>query len=234
MNYKRIIQAFALAVALIPTLALALPQINGTLGFIPFDTSASFTGPNLTSATSFSFAASAGTGPIGEEINTVGLPTYNGIANDFHFANGIWQRGIGGQPATSSYHVYQNATPLLIGAGGAITNGTISSFFAFGFDGAGQPSDRFQFDLHSATKGMVGTTSLTLAGTGILRDTQGVFADTAAAFLLGTVGTATTISNYSVSFATQPVPEPETYAMLLTGLGLVGFMARTKVRRTRV
>jgi len=34
----------------------------------------------------------------------------------------------------------------------------------------------------------------------------------------------TTISNFSVS----AVPEPETYAMLLVGLGLLGFAARRR------
>jgi hypothetical protein len=228
MNLKRIIRTFASVIALIPTLALALPQINGTLGFIPFGANASFTGSSLTTATSFSFAASAGTGLIGVDINTVGSPNYNGVANDFYFANGIWQAFTAGQPATSSYFVYQSATPLNIGAGGAITNGPIANLFAFGFDGVGQPSDRFQFDLNSATKGMVGTTSLTLAGSGILRDTQGVFANTAASFTMSTVGTATSISNYSVSFATAPIPEPETYAMLLAGLGFLGFMERRR------
>ncbi len=30
--------------------------------------------------------------------------------------------------------------------------------------------------------------------------------------------------DYSESFINPPIPEPETYAMLLAGLGLVGFM----------
>ena len=38
--------------------------------------------------------------------------------------------------------------------------------------------------------------------------------------------TSNTTSLYSMSMA--PVPEPETYAMLLAGLGLVGFMARRR------
>jgi hypothetical protein len=228
MNRKRIIQTFASVVALLPTLALAAPQINGTLGFIPFGASASFAGTNLTSATSFSFAASVGTGITGEDINTIGSATYNGLPNDFYLANGIWQLGIGSQPATSSYSVYQSGTALNIGSGGAITNGTITDFFGFGYVGAGQPANRFQFDLYSATKGMNGTTSLTLSGTGILRDTQGVFANTAAKFTLSTVGTATAVNNYSVSFSTVPVPEPETYAMMLAGIGLMGFMARRR------
>ena len=30
------------------------------------------------------------------------------------------------------------------------------------------------------------------------------------------------------TFAATPVPEPETYAMILAGLGLMGFMARRR------
>jgi hypothetical protein len=45
---------------------------------------------------------------------------------------------------------------------------------------------------------------------------------------MSTVGTETSISNYSVSFATAPIPEPETYAMLLAGLGFLGFMERRR------
>lgn len=35
----------------------------------------------------------------------------------------------------------------------------------------------------------------------------------------------------NVSLSVTPVPEPDTYAMLLSGLGLMGFVAR---RRTKV
>lgn len=38
--------------------------------------------------------------------------------------------------------------------------------------------------------------------------------------------TGTSRSNYRAYAA--PVPEPETYAMLIAGLGLVGFMARRR------
>jgi len=34
------------------------------------------------------------------------------------------------------------------------------------------------------------------------------------------------------SVTVTPVPEPETYAMLLAGLGLVGFAARRKLGKT--
>jgi len=33
---------------------------------------------------------------------------------------------------------------------------------------------------------------------------------------------------YSIEMVTAPIPEPETYALMLAGLGLVGFMARRR------
>jgi hypothetical protein len=36
-----------------------------------------------------------------------------------------------------------------------------------------------------------------------------------------------------ISLQAQIVPEPETYAMFLAGLGLVGFMARRKQTKTK-
>ena len=52
------------------------------------------------------------------------------------------------------------------------------------------------------------------------------------AYDLGTIAPGQTVQvGYSYTFATTPVPEPESYAMFLAGLGLMGFMAR---RRTRV
>lgn len=45
------------------------------------------------------------------------------------------------------------------------------------------------------------------------------------AMLAGTVSNAYNL-NYYVDFAASPVPEPETYAMLLAGLGLLGWKLR--------
>jgi hypothetical protein len=39
---------------------------------------------------------------------------------------------------------------------------------------------------------------------------------------------ANEVSNTTTVYQLAAVPEPETYAMLLAGLGLVGFMARRK------
>jgi hypothetical protein len=36
------------------------------------------------------------------------------------------------------------------------------------------------------------------------------------------------VENRSVAFAVAAIPEPETYALLLAGLGLLGFAARRR------
>lgn len=44
----------------------------------------------------------------------------------------------------------------------------------------------------------------------------------------GYLGSAAHVGQYSVALQALPVPEPETYAMLLAGLGLVGFSVRRR------
>ena len=34
--------------------------------------------------------------------------------------------------------------------------------------------------------------------------------------------------DYTIELVTAPIPEPETYALMLAGLGVVGFMARRR------
>ncbi len=46
-------------------------------------------------------------------------------------------------------------------------------------------------------------------------------------FTLTSYGTSLNVDNLVLSPA-APVPEPQTYAMLLIGLGLIGFMARRR------
>ena len=211
MKLSRLFGFLLAGMAFFPAFVQAAPQINGTLGFIPFSNHATFSGTSLATATSITFAASSGSSVFpaaGEYINTIPA-TFGGTANEFSASNGFALLGA----------VKQSASPILINSGtGAITN-TIVDFFSF-------VNDRFQFNLLSGSKGMLGN-ELTLAGQGILHDATGAFADTAAAFSMITSGggSAGTISNYSVSFAVAAVPEPETYAMLLAGLGLLGFAA---------
>lgn len=63
---------------------------------------------------------------------------------------------------------------------------------------------------------------------GVSSGVSGVVSLTAP-LILTVLGTATgPIGTYSGNFAISAIPEPETYAMMLAGLGLVGFMARRR------
>ena len=181
----------------------AAPQINGSLGFIPFN-SASFTGP-VSAPTSITFASN-------EVIN--GLPaTNNGLPNDFNSSNGFSILG----------SVFQSASALTIGTGGAIST-PVSDFFGFA-------NNRFQFNLTSGTETTIGQ-NIQVQGNGVLHDISGFYADTAASFTMFTNPVSgNQIINYNVTFSTSPVPEPESYAMLLAGLGLLGFSARRKKQK---
>ncbi|MBS0298954.1 MAG: PEP-CTERM sorting domain-containing protein [Proteobacteria bacterium] len=104
-------------------------------------------------------------------------------------------------------------------------NGTSSLFGAvgstvFGFDFTGFDSlDVFQFswDPDVASNGGYGAIVAELAGTVITASVR--FADSSVLAYSGTMG----IVGPDVAANLVPVPEPETYAMLLAGLGVLGF-----------
>ncbi len=104
-------------------------------------------------------------------------------------------------------------------------NGTSSSFGAvgstvFGFDFTGfDPLNVFVFswDPDVASNGGYGAIVAELAGTVITASVR--FDDSSVLVYSGTMG----IVGRDVAANLVPVPEPETYAMLLAGLGLIGF-----------
>ncbi|MDC8774167.1 FxDxF family PEP-CTERM protein [Roseateles albus] len=59
-------------------------------------------------------------------------------------------------------------------------------------------------------------------------DTTVKFDLAAGIYHIDVTGTALRNASYSVALAVTPVPEPTTYALLLAGLGAVGFVARRR------
>jgi hypothetical protein len=67
--------------------------------------------------------------------------------------------------------------------------------------------------------GLGGYSNFNISGRGIF---SGV------TFTNNTDGAGLRFQNFSYNSVTPPVPEPQTYAMLLVGLGIIGFMARRR------
>ena len=115
-------------------------------------------------------------------------------------------------------------------------NGTSSLFGAvgstvFGFDFTGfDPLDVFQFswDPDVASNGGYGAVVAELAGTVITASVRFDGGDVLT--YSGTMG----IVGHDVAANLVPVPEPETYAMLLAGLGLLGFVGSRRKQAAAV
>lgn len=97
---------------------------------------------------------------------------------------------------------------------------------------------------NAAANGSIGSFSATLSGPNGFSTTWDIdpypqhggqggsfesFGLLAGDYVLHVSGLTTGTSSYNVAFAAAPVPEPGSYAMILAGLGLVGFMARRRM-----
>ena len=127
---------------------------------------------------------------------------------------------------SASLHLVRNLNP---GNFGDFLNGSVT----------GSPGSFLNKTLNSANAGLVlsvivptnvaisFTALLSLQGQGAQFDTLSAnFANTAQVALSLPVGYS--FASASGHFLSAPVPEPETYAMILAGLGLLGFVARRR------
>lgn len=107
---------------------------------------------------------------------------------------------------------------------------SVISGFSFGDAGG--------FNVNITSLSLVDTTTSTTlaagAASGLSALSYGGFLDATHDYQVLVGGTLSGVSesgSYSGNIQVSPVPEPETYAMLLVGLGLIGFSLRHRSRR---
>jgi hypothetical protein len=116
---------------------------------------------------------------------------------------------------TKTFDVYFNETPNL--TGNSVTDGDI-----FAITWNGDYSETFTYDGYDYTFNYFETTSAisALSSTACAKVKQ--------SNCVGFVTNESAKTPVEFAFNVQAVPEPETYAMLLAGLGIVGMMARRR------
>lgn len=114
---------------------------------------------------------------------------------------------------TMGLTVTSAATPAVISLATVSTDVTIDYWVIGGFIGT--------YEAFDSTHSSLGSLLVDRTGTG---DFLGTFIFTGPVASLEWKGASSQISTLTVSAV--PIPEPETYAMLLAGLGLLGFVVR--------
>jgi hypothetical protein len=153
---------------------------------------------------------------------------------------------LSGFAATSSYAT--NYVVPMTGPIDSVFGPVYASSFGATVVGAGAFSDTFTFtpsvsgfSYSTIISNLLKSTGITFTDVSIngnpftLTNTLGVSSGVSGVvsltgpLILAVLGTSTgPVGTYSGNFAIAAIPEPETYAMMLAGLGLVGFMARRR------
>ena len=107
---------------------------------------------------------------------------------------------------------------------------TLSDFIATGSGTSSGSISLSKFDLYDSAKtSLLQSGSITNDGSGkaflALNSDTGLVGD----YYLHLLGT-TSGGTYNGNISLSPVPEPESYAMMLAGLGLMGFIARRRAK----
>lgn len=173
------------------------------------------TNPGPLNSFSINTAAFNGTSGVIEKL-TFDLSATSCVSADCILGEPLVFGGSGG--GSFIYDPAANGTSAMFGAVG----GTV-----FGFDFTGYDSlDVFQFswDPDVASNGGYGAIVAELAGTRITASVR--FADSSVLEYSGTMG----VVGPDVAANLAPVPEPETYVLLLAGLGLIALLGQRRKR----
>jgi PEP-CTERM motif len=123
---------------------------------------------------------------------------------------------------SSGYAAFGSTSPLLSGGDDLITFTNLASGT---YDFAVSITSQYIGNLSASLNGQ----ALDVSGAGKFRFAY-LEGQSLSPLLLEVAGTTITspLASYSVTMSATPVPEPETYALMLAGLGVVGFLARRR------
>jgi hypothetical protein len=185
----------------------------------------------------------------GSYVGANGVPATAATATGLDFGMSSLQggTGTGNGFGTNGSAVVFNATGSFSGLNGSFASiadvtlgsaGTANPYTANPFISLGNYT--FAFSNGAYTRSPLGT-SVTITGTGTFSD--GIAADTnAGTFAVSTSsqsGQATDLnftftSNLAASTPTAAVPEPAAWAMMILGMGVIGFAMRRRVRASEI
>ncbi|MGZ8252996.1 MAG: PEP-CTERM sorting domain-containing protein [Methylophilaceae bacterium] len=198
---------FSTANATVLTPNVLTPSVDVTPAF--------FGGTLLDSAvTSINNSSFSGTARVAVYDSGSGLDFYYQFSNDASSKSGIERFSAYDYSSlgVTAVDVFQTATGF-----GIFTNGTENSNYA---DRTLAGVIGFNFVPDGFSKIAPGTTSFIQ-----------IIRTNATAYTSGNFGLLDGIADNAVGFAPTPVPEPETYGMMLAGLGLMGFISKRRLAK---
>lgn len=179
--------------------------------------------PNMASAQTVTFDDGTASTAVGNFYSGLTFSANTVWANNFSLAGSTPTLGIGSS-AGSSYYFYGSNTPITLSFATLASSVSIDAIDLggngmriVGYDSWGNSlgySEAFGFN---AGVGNYQTITFSAAGIASVAFYQPLF---------GTYGDGVVLDNLSYTVAS--VPEPETYAMLLAGLGLLSFTAKRR------
>lgn len=208
MLYTIDIATGAASVHSILTGATIDPMLSYGIDFNPVADAANGASLRLVTSAGNNYAINANSGVIGNTASII--PTgYGGVA----YTNSVKTPA----PASTALYYIDFTSDKLFVANSAFNAPTIMEVGALGLDTIGV----YGFDILADGRAFASLTSGITGQSGLYE----INLTTGTAMLMGEFGAATPLL---AGMTAVPVPEAETYAMMLAGLGLVGWMARRR------
>jgi len=186
-------------------LAITGAQLNNSVLSLP--------GLNSTYSLYISFTG-AGTTDGNNPLTSISVGSFTSLSYTLYAYNGVASFGFSGTTPTTTA-----TSPIALASGSLISGGVAS------IPGGGAFSP-----LASALVTVGGVSPAFTAPAGFYTQAQTSFTNTSSQVQVFAGGFMVQQGGGTVNFA-APVPEPETYALLLGGLGVIGFLARRRSRR---